>query len=394
MPFKLVAKNNLTCYTKNVEKFEDIIVVIEGPSGVGKDTIVKTLIKQYPNVFAKAPSVATRQMRVGESEGNPYFFVSRENFEDMIKTGEVFEYTERHGEYRGMKKEVFDKLLQSGVVPIKDCDPVGVKALKKLYDGKVLSIFIDAPKKELEKRLRERGETEEELNRRMSDYDKAQSFKTDYDRVVQNLDLDKAVEEIYLTIQNFSNKRRFETEPKFEYRKLEKTDAQSFVDLLNDMYGVLPNKEWFLPISTNLNDVQALLVNPRFYILGAFLGHKLVGVSASDYQPNKTVNSVVIPKKFDLTAVVGLAFNIVHTSARGVGLMYKMCTKNIDRNVAEGYKTVVATVHPDNLASKKTLLKLGFELVGSKQKPYREVLCLDLKLNPHFALDKKKINKK
>ena len=90
-----------------------IVVVIEGPSGVGKDTLINELIASNTQLFEKAISVTTRAMREGESQGNPYDFVSNAEFEDMLNRNEIFEHTTRHGTYRGMRKNNFDKIINA-----------------------------------------------------------------------------------------------------------------------------------------------------------------------------------------------------------------------------------------------------------------------------------------
>ncbi|MCL2570403.1 MAG: hypothetical protein FWE16_04320 [Firmicutes bacterium] len=175
------------------------IIVIEGASGAGKDTTIKELIKRNPK-FAKMPSVATRKMREGESQGNPYFFCSKEEFEEKIKTGAVFEYTQlgRDGEYRGMSSDIIDDMLKQGKIPLKDCDNIGVTALKEKYGKKsVLTIFMDIPKEEIAKRLCGRGGCPQDIQSRLDEYESYVKLnKPYYDHIVDKLDLQECVEEI------------------------------------------------------------------------------------------------------------------------------------------------------------------------------------------------------
>ena len=180
-----------------------IIIIIEGPSGVGKDTIVQELMKKHPDTFVKVPSMTTRAMRENESQGNPYFFVDEPTFKRYIATGEVFEHTIRHGQYRGMSTKLFDEVIEQQLFPIKDCDKVGLDALKKIYGNKVHSIFITCPKEEIEKRLIGRGTAGEDLKMRLDNYDEYVKNYVYYDEVIENIDLDIAVDTIYNKIMTF-----------------------------------------------------------------------------------------------------------------------------------------------------------------------------------------------
>ena len=73
------------------------IIIIEGPSGVGKDTIINALIAKYPNKFARPINATTRPMRENESQGNPYLFLNEDEFLKLRASGEIFEHTIRHG---------------------------------------------------------------------------------------------------------------------------------------------------------------------------------------------------------------------------------------------------------------------------------------------------------
>lgn len=171
------------------------IVVIEGPSGAGKDTIIKTLMQRYPERFGKLVSVATRAMRPYESEGNPYHFVSNDEFDRMVASGDIFEHTVRHGEKRGMSERYILELFNANKIPLKDCDIVGVRALKSRFEN-VTTIFITADKKEIEKRLIGRGDKPEDIERRLHDYDQCILDAKYYDYVINNVDLEKTIDQI------------------------------------------------------------------------------------------------------------------------------------------------------------------------------------------------------
>jgi len=173
------------------------IVVIEGPSGVGKDTIIANLVKKYPGTYIKMPSITSRQMRSGERQGHPYFFVSKSEFEKKIKDGEVFEHTIRHDEYRGMSRRLIDDLLAKSLIPMKDCDMIGVNALKKNYPGKVFTIFVKASKDEIMRRLIKRGDNDADRKVRLDDYENKMAQEKYFDVSVENKDLNETVAKIH-----------------------------------------------------------------------------------------------------------------------------------------------------------------------------------------------------
>lgn len=180
---------------------QERIVVIEGPSGAGKDTIVKELIKRYPDRFAKLVSVATRAMRPNESQGNPYIFVSNPEFDAMVQSGDIFEFTVRHGEKRGMSEKYIREVLNQNKIPLKDCDLIGVKALKQRFTN-ITTIFILADKAEIERRLRARGDAAADIAERMKDYDQCVLEAPHYDHVINNTDLNKTIDKILAIIYN------------------------------------------------------------------------------------------------------------------------------------------------------------------------------------------------
>lgn len=172
------------------------IVIFEGPSGAGKDTILNALVERYPDHFSHVISTTTRAMRENESQGNPYNFVDDETFERMFENGDIFEKTQRHGTKRGMSQKAFDEILANGKYPIKDCDKNGLFALKNIYGDNVISIFIHVPKEEVEKRLKNRGDAPDEVKRRLDNYDETLKQAQFYEHHVDNLDLEKAVEDV------------------------------------------------------------------------------------------------------------------------------------------------------------------------------------------------------
>lgn len=177
------------------------IVVIEGPSGVGKDTVIRNLTQKYPERFAKLVSVTTRAMRPNESQGNPYHFVTNEEFDKMVESGDIFEHTTRHGEKRGMSEKYIQELFNVNKIPLKDCNIIGVRALQSRFKN-VTTIFITADKAEIERRLYARGDKPEDIKLRMTDYDKCILDAKYYDHVIVNDNLQKTIDKILEIIYN------------------------------------------------------------------------------------------------------------------------------------------------------------------------------------------------
>lgn len=182
-----------------------IIVVVEGPSGVGKDTIMNRLIATYPHLFGHVVSTTTREMRSYESQGNPYYFVDDAEFERLVKTGVIFEQTERHGTKRGMTRTAFDNILKENKIPIKDCDANGLKALKKLYGDRVFGVFITAPVELIKQRLISRGDKSEDVEVRLKNYEEHLKQSEFYDVLIENLDVNETAVNLMNAIEKHYN---------------------------------------------------------------------------------------------------------------------------------------------------------------------------------------------
>jgi pyruvate kinase len=177
------------------------IVIIEGPSGAGKDSIINGLIKSSPNNFEKIISLCTREMRNYESQGNPYYFVDDCEFDDMVKSGDIFEWTTRHGKKRGMSEKYINKILCQNKIALKDCDLVGVNALRKRFDN-VLAIFIVVSKAETERRMRKRGDPDDDIKKRLSDYDRHLTESKYYDIIIENKNLQETIDKVLQIVYN------------------------------------------------------------------------------------------------------------------------------------------------------------------------------------------------
>lgn len=172
------------------------LIVISGPSGVGKSTVVTQVMSMNKNLQFSV-SATTRSMRPTDVEGETYYFVDRPTFEKMIEEQQFFEYAEFVGNYYGTPIAPIDAALAEGRDVLLDVEPVGALNIKKRRPDAVL-IFLAAPSfTELERRLTGRGDTAPEvikgrLERAKWDYSQAPN----YDYLVVNDTVEHAVSEI------------------------------------------------------------------------------------------------------------------------------------------------------------------------------------------------------
>ena len=149
---------------KNLKK----LIIITGPSGVGKGTVVKELLDRNKDIWLSI-SATTRNPRVGEKDGLNYYFISEERFKDMIDKKEFLEWAQFAGNYYGTPLSTVNEKIEKGFIVLLEIEVEGAKQIKEKFP-EALSIFLLPPSKaELEKRIRNRGtEKEEAIERRLS----------------------------------------------------------------------------------------------------------------------------------------------------------------------------------------------------------------------------------
>jgi len=181
------------------------LIIFSAPSGAGKTTIVKEVLKtDIP--FAFSVSATSRAPREGEVHTKDYHFLTLKQFKESIENGDFLEWEEVYeNQFYGTLKSDVENKRKQGYNVIFDVDVVGGLNIKKYYGDEALAIFVMPPSvEELKKRLKGRGtETEESFNKRIAKAEQEMAFAKDFDVVVVNDNLQKAVEETIGKIRSF-----------------------------------------------------------------------------------------------------------------------------------------------------------------------------------------------
>lgn len=178
------------------------LFIISGPSGSGKDTVLKKLFEKNKDLFFSISSI-TREMRSDETQGEKYNFISVEEFRTLIDNNDLLEYNEYCGNFYGTPKKPVEEHIKNGVDVVLEVDVNGAANVrKKMLDA--VSIFIIPPSfQELKKRLKGRGTEEESvINQRLKTAISEIKRAKEYTFVVVNDDVDQAVEEILSIIKS------------------------------------------------------------------------------------------------------------------------------------------------------------------------------------------------
>ncbi len=186
-----------------------LLVVVSGPSGVGKGTICNALRSQYEDLVYSV-SATTRLMREGEVEGVNYFFLSKEDFQEKIADGAFLEWAEVYGNFYGTPKWVIDAELTAGNNVLLEIDMQGALQVKKAYPESVLVFILPPSEEELAKRLSGRGtDSAEVIAKRLACWQQEKAMLKHYDYAVVNDTVAQAVEKIsrIITAEECSVKR-------------------------------------------------------------------------------------------------------------------------------------------------------------------------------------------
>lgn len=179
-------------------KKRGLLIIMSGPSGVGKGTIREELMKNGDLNLFYSVSMTTRGMRPGEVNGREYYFVSREEFDDNIARDNLLEWAEFVGNRYGTPRDKVEKMRDEGKNVLLEIEVNGTAQVLEKVKGDALSIFIVPPSlEELENRIRGRGtEQEEVVKSRLEKAKHELGFRDQYKHVVVNDDLLTAVDEV------------------------------------------------------------------------------------------------------------------------------------------------------------------------------------------------------
>jgi guanylate kinase len=182
------------------------IIIITAPSGAGKTSITRHLLRTFPDRLAFSISAATRNKRSNEVDGVDYYFISEEEFTNKIQHEEFIEWEMVYeGKYYGTLKTELQRIWAMNKVPLLDIDVKGAIHVQQQFPDTTLSLFIEPPSiDELQRRLSSRGtESQESLSARVNKAAYELSFKHSFQHVVINSDLQSACAEAEQVVAQF-----------------------------------------------------------------------------------------------------------------------------------------------------------------------------------------------
>ncbi len=172
------------------------LVVLTGPSGVGKGTLVKALLNAHPDLHLSI-SATTRQPRPGEAHGQQYYFVDRATFEEMIATDQLLEWAEYAGNLYGTPRGAVEAEIAAGKTVILEIELVGARVIRETFPA-AFRVFILPPSlDELERRLRDRGtDADPVIQQRLAHAQTELAASDEFDVQIVNDDFDTALRQI------------------------------------------------------------------------------------------------------------------------------------------------------------------------------------------------------
>ncbi len=189
------------------------LLVLTGPSGVGKGTVVKQLRQRHPDLHFSV-SVTTRPPRPGEQEGVNYYFRSREEFLDLIEADELLEWAQYAGNFYGTPREIVLDKLSQGQDVLLEIELAGARQVSQ-HCPEAIRIFLSPPSlQELERRIRERGQdSEASIERRLQQAQKELDAQDEFDYVIVNDNLEQALQQLEALLYPTTQQPILEAEP-------------------------------------------------------------------------------------------------------------------------------------------------------------------------------------
>lgn len=170
-----------------------LLIVISGPSGAGKGTLCKALLKKNPDLKLSV-SMTTRSPRQGEVDGVNYFFVEKQKFEEMVESGGFLEYAKVYDNYYGTPRSYVEEMLSKGNDVILEIDIQGALKVKEIFKEGVFIFIMPPSMEELKNRIKKRGsETEESLLKRFKSAFVEINYVSKYNYMVVNDTIENAV---------------------------------------------------------------------------------------------------------------------------------------------------------------------------------------------------------
>ncbi|MCZ2205072.1 guanylate kinase [Cylindrospermopsis raciborskii] len=181
------------------------LIVLTGPSGVGKGTLMQKLLAQHPQLYYSV-SATTRSPRPGEIDGKSYYFITPNSFQELVAQGEFLEWAEFAGNYYGTPRAAVLQQIQLGRSVILEIELAGARQIKASYPD-ALSIFILPPSfLELENRIRSRGQdSDEAITRRLNRAKEEIKAASEFDIQIVNDDLSTTLNELETILKPISS---------------------------------------------------------------------------------------------------------------------------------------------------------------------------------------------
>ena len=226
------------------------ILLVSGTGGVGKNTLINGLLGRNDAKFIS--SYTTRQRRDTDNK-DQYQYITKQEFESKIKSGEIFEYDMFNSEYYGTAKALFSNALKEKPVVIKDISILGVTNCKEAMqeEHSIISVFLTEDKKVIKQRLIDRGEEKERIKNRLALYNKEQAARFKFDFIIKNSNYNKSIAKLEAII-NFGKN----IDIIYPYKNYTKLSAKKI-----DKYAFKLEK------GKDLKPIQVALIDNKIYIV-------------------------------------------------------------------------------------------------------------------------------